>query len=50
MIDTAADIHFTSLAPLATAPDQTLTVGEIQALTPVSAITATFDLDGTTCI
>ena len=48
MIDPAADIHVTSLAPLATAPDQTLTVGEIQALTPVSAITATFDLDGTT--
>lgn len=48
MTNTAADIHFTSLAPLATAPDQTLTVGEVQALTPVSDITATFDLDGPT--
>jgi hypothetical protein len=48
MTDTAADIHFTSLVPLATAPDQILTVGEVQALTPVSAITATFDLDGPT--
>lgn len=48
MTDTAADIHFTSLVPLATAPDQTLTVGEVQALTPVKDIAATFDLDGTT--
>ena len=39
-----ADIRFTSLVPLVSAPDQTITVNEIQAVLPVSALAARFAL------
>lgn len=39
-----ADIRFTSLLPLVTAPDQTVSVDQIQAVLPVSALAANFGL------
>ena len=39
-----ADIRFVSLAPLVTAPNQTLSVNQIQAVLPVSALAANFGL------
>jgi hypothetical protein len=38
------DIRFTSLAPLATAPNQKVTIREVQAFLPVTALAAQFDL------
>jgi hypothetical protein len=38
-----ADLHFTSLSPLVSAPDQTITVGLVDAVTPLSALAAQFD-------
>lgn len=43
-----ADIRFTSLLPLVTAPDQTISVNEIQALLPVSTLAARFGLGAET--
>ena len=39
-----ADIHFVSLAPLVTAPDQTLNLRQIQAVLPLSLLAAKFGL------
>lgn len=39
-----ADLHFASLAPLVTAPDQKIAVALVQAVTPVSGLSAQFDL------
>jgi len=38
-------VHFTSLTPVITAPDQTLTIDNVAAIVPLSQIAATFDLD-----
>jgi hypothetical protein len=43
-----ADLHFTGLSPLVTAPDQTIAVGLVQAVTPLSGLSAQFDLNGGT--
>ena len=43
-----SDIRFTSLMPLVTAPDQTISVGEVQALLPVSTLAARFGLGAET--
>jgi hypothetical protein len=40
------DLHFTSLSPLVSAPDQTIVVGLVQAVTPLSGLSAQFDLNG----
>jgi hypothetical protein len=37
-------IHFTSLAPLVTAPDQTATIEQLAAITPLENVQAQFDL------
>jgi hypothetical protein len=39
-----ADIHFTSLSPLVTAPSQTINVGLVQAITTLSGLSTQFDL------
>jgi hypothetical protein len=42
----AADIAFTSLNPLTTAPNQVVRIARLDALTPITEITATFTLAG----
>jgi hypothetical protein len=39
-----ADLHFTSLSPLISAPSQRIKVGLVQALTPLSGLSAQFEL------
>jgi hypothetical protein len=39
-----SDLHFTSLSPLLTAPDQKIDIRLVQALTPLSDLSAQFDL------
>jgi hypothetical protein len=43
--DASADLRFTSLSPLVTAPGQTIAVGRVEAITPVSDVTLAFKLD-----
>ena len=40
----STQVAFTSLAPLVTAPDQRLTIQRINAITPLEALTATYDM------
>jgi len=41
-------LHFTSLAPLVTAPDQTLTIDNVGSIVPLQQVAATFDLGAET--
>jgi hypothetical protein len=40
-----ADLHFTSLSPLISAPDQQITVAELDTVTPITRIQVRFDLE-----
>ena len=40
-----ADVRFVSLLPLVTAPDQTITVGKVEAIVPLTDLSAAFDFD-----
>ncbi len=39
-----ADLHFVSLAPLVSAPDQRIEVGRVEAITPLSGVRVQFEL------
>ena len=45
VLDIGSDIHFTSLAPLVTAPDQKIAINSVQAITPLDSLSAQFDFD-----
>lgn len=46
--DLKGDVRFTSLAPLVTAPDQTLSARAVEGVATLSDLTATFDISSTT--